>query len=369
MNKNSCIKLSLLTFLILFLLPFISIARTTIHTIGDSTVANYDPASYPQTGWGQVLNFFFNPDNIAINNKAVGGTSSKSFYDKYWTGVKSNIKAGDFVFIQFGINDAVTTTAIHTDAATTFKDYLTNYINETKSLGAYPVLITPQIWNSLTSGTWGAYPEAIRQLATSLNVPLIDLDISSKALVSLVSSDYASTFIYMGLVAGEYPNFPSGASDATHLQRMGAIEIAKLVVVGLKKVNSDVNVSTILIPNLIPTYKVNFIANNSTYGQITRSEYFPSGITLTAKALPIIGKKFDNWSGDLIDTKSITTFVMGTTEKTIHANFSIDNNYVKPSIMADFETVFPKTFDCSWGRVLTADAITIVNNPSVESVN
>jgi lysophospholipase L1-like esterase len=365
-NKNN-LKLSLLIYLILFIIPIAVIAKTTIHTIGDSTVANYDPTKYPQTGWGQVLNFFFNPDNIAINNKAVNGTSSKSFYNSYWTGVKSSIKTGDFVFIQFGINDKNSDPAIYTDPATTFKDYLTYYVNETKALGAYPVLITPQ--NSMTSVAWGTYPEAIRQLATSLNVPLIDLDVSSKALVTLVGSEYARTFIYMGLASGEYPNFPTGATDGVHLQRMGAIEIAKLVVDGLRKVSSDANINTSLISNLVPTYKVNFTTNNSTYGVVTRSEYFPTGITLTAKASPNFYKKFDNWSGDINNITPITTFVMGVTEKTINANFSLDNNYIPPSIMADFETVLPAAYDCSWGKVPTADAITIVDNPSIETVN
>lgn len=367
--KFSGVKLSVLLYLILFLIPFATIAKTTVHTIGDSTVADYSPTSYPQTGWGQVLSYFFNPDNVAIDNKAVSGTSSLSFYNSFWTGVKPNIKVGDFVFIQFGINDGVVTAGIHTDPATTFKDYLTKYVNETRALGAYPVLITPQIWNDLKSGTWNAYPAAIRELAVALSVPLVDLDVSSTALVNLVGTAYASTFIYLGLAPGEYPNFPLGKVDNTHFQRMGAIEMAKLVVQGLRNDSSDVNIKALLISNLVPTYKVNFTTNNSTYGQVTRSEYFPAGITLTAKAYPQIGKKFDSWSGDINDTNAISTFVMGTSPKTINGSFSLIANYDYTSLMADFETVSPKAFDCSWGKIPTADAITIVDNPSVEPIN
>ncbi|HYP16247.1 MAG TPA: hypothetical protein VEQ65_03470, partial [Opitutus sp.] len=57
---------------------------------------------------------------------------------------------GDYVTVQFGINDSANDTR-HTDPATTFKDFLRRYVNETRALGAYPILVTTQNRNAWTS--------------------------------------------------------------------------------------------------------------------------------------------------------------------------------------------------------------------------
>ena len=77
-----------------------------VHTIGDSTMANYEEGTTDKRGWGQMLNQFFMGD-IEVNNRAKSGASSKSFYNEapYWTTVKQQIAAGDYVFIQFAHND------------------------------------------------------------------------------------------------------------------------------------------------------------------------------------------------------------------------------------------------------------------------
>jgi rhamnogalacturonan endolyase len=106
-----------------------------------------------------------------------------------------------------------------------------------------------------------------------------------------------------------------------HFQEMGAIEMAKLVVQGIRGLSSDANVSK-LIPFLVPTYKVTFTSNNSAAGLITRTEFFPAGITVTAYAWPNAGFTFLNWSGSITGTKRNITFVMGTAAKTINATFS-----------------------------------------------
>jgi lysophospholipase L1-like esterase len=308
-------------------------AIITVHTIGDSTVQIWNSGYYPKKGWGQVLQYFFNAANVVIDDKAVGGTSSKSFYDNYWTAVKNSLQAGDFVFIQFGINDAVKTDPLrYTIPMTTFKDYLTLYVNETKAKGAIPVLVSTlnrNAWNATTPPTVYAayhdYPVATRQLAATLNVPLIDLDLMCTSLLQSVGPDYSTNFIYMNLAAGDYANYPTGQADNVHFQEMGAIEMAKLIVKGIRNLSGDANVSK-LIPYLTPTYKVTFSSNNSSAGLVTRTEYFPSGITVTAKAWPYSGHAFSSWSGDLTGTKAISSFTMGTTAKNITANFDSNSS-------------------------------------------
>ena len=124
----------------------------------------------------------------------------------------------------------------------------------------------------------------------------------------------------MNLVAGEYIQYAEGSKDNTHLQEIGAIEIAKQVVAGIQNLSSDQHIQK-LIPLLSPTYKVTFATNNPALGIITQSGYFPEGITFTAKAIPYNGAKFSNWSGDITGEKAITSYVMGNAEINIQANF------------------------------------------------
>ena len=107
-----------------------SYAVPTVYIIGDSTVSSYSSGSI--RGWGQYMSYFISSSKATISDKAVPGTSSKSFYDSFWTPIKNSLKSGDYVMIQFGINDAATDTARHTVAATTFKTYLTSFCNEAK---------------------------------------------------------------------------------------------------------------------------------------------------------------------------------------------------------------------------------------------
>lgn len=63
-----------------------------VFTIGDSTVQDYNDGYAPRKGWGQMLSFFFDKSKAVVYNKAIGGTSSKSFYEKHWADVKNQLK-------------------------------------------------------------------------------------------------------------------------------------------------------------------------------------------------------------------------------------------------------------------------------------
>ncbi|HEX2853860.1 MAG TPA: RICIN domain-containing protein [Opitutaceae bacterium] len=329
-SLRSAFKLVSSLLCLLGLLLFVQVAKAipTIYTIGDSTVQTYTTGYYPRAGWGQVLPHFFDSTKVTVVNKGVGGTSSKSYYDSQWTAVKALIKAGDYVTIGFGINDSAADTARHTEPFTTFQDYLTLFVNETKAKGAFPIIVATQprnAWNATTPPTiypaYHDYPVASRQLAGELGVPLIDLDQRAIALLQSVGQTYSTNFIYNHYLAGEWPNYPSGASDDVHFQEMGAIELAKLVVAGIRSLSGDANVSK-LIPFLKPTYKVTFTSNNPAAGLITRTENFPAGVTVTAYAWPNSGYTFSSWSGSISGTKRNLNFVMGTAARTITATFA-----------------------------------------------
>lgn len=305
-------------------------AVITLYTIGDSTVAPYTAAQFPQSGWGQQIGFFFNSANVVVVDKAVGGTSSKSYYENFWTPVKNGLKPGDFVTIQFGINDAAADVARHTVPFTTFTDFLKKFIAETRAKGAFPILVSTQNRNSWSPTdptkiypAYHDYPVATRQLAadTSINVPFVDLDKSCTALLESLQIFYVTHFIYLHTEPGEYSRFPTGHDDGVHFQESGAIEMARLVVNGIRGLSSDSNVSK-LIPSLLPTFPVSFSANTSNGGVVTRTQSFPAGIRVTAKALPATGVTFSGWSGGLSGTTSTVQFIMGSAPKSIMANFS-----------------------------------------------
>jgi pectinesterase len=113
----------------------------TIFMIGDSTMANKSLAGgNPERGWGHVLPGFFSED-IRVDNHAMNGRSSKSFIDEgRWDKVLSQMKKGDYVFIQFGHNDEKPRADRHTDPGTTFDANLRKFVNETRTKGGIPVL-------------------------------------------------------------------------------------------------------------------------------------------------------------------------------------------------------------------------------------
>lgn len=83
--------------------------KPKLFIIGDSTVKNgRGDGSNGQWGWGSFIANYFNADKIEVHNQALGGTSSRSYYNnpKLWQQVLDKVKPGDFVIMQFGHNDA-----------------------------------------------------------------------------------------------------------------------------------------------------------------------------------------------------------------------------------------------------------------------
>ncbi len=81
--------------------------RPVLFIIGDSTVKNgKGKGDGGQWGWGDFMSDFFDTTRIKIENKALGGTSSRTFQTRHlWDSVLMKIKAGDYLLVQFGHND------------------------------------------------------------------------------------------------------------------------------------------------------------------------------------------------------------------------------------------------------------------------
>jgi lysophospholipase L1-like esterase len=223
-----------LVFLMAFALPP---KKIKVWLIGDSTMANKEVKAYPETGWGMPFNYFFD-STVVVDNRAKNGRSTQSFIDeKLWQPVVDNLNEGDYVFIQFGHNDEVSTKKTYTTQEQ-FKNNLIRYVNETRAKKAIPVLITPVARRKFDStghivGTHEVYSEIIRSAAKQLNVPLIELDKKSQALLQQLGPE-TSKLLYNHLEPGEHPNYPDGKADDTHFNELGARKMAEIVLQEIK---------------------------------------------------------------------------------------------------------------------------------------
>jgi lysophospholipase L1-like esterase len=211
--------------------------KTIVYLIGDSTIAIKEVKAYPETGWGMPFALFFD-STIVVDNRARNGRSSRTFLEEgLWQPVANDLKAGDYVLIQFGHNDEVETKKSYTTKEQ-FKANLTRYISETKAKGATPVLLTPAARRKFDStgkieGTHDAYATLVRQVAKTQGVALIDLDQKSQQLIQGFGVE-GSKLLFNHLKPGEHPNYGAGKTDDTHFSELGARKMAQLVLASIK---------------------------------------------------------------------------------------------------------------------------------------
>lgn len=211
-----------------------------IYYAGDSIVAQKTIYVYPETGIGQMLPLYLKKCHI-IQNHAVNGRSTKSFIDESrLAAIYNDLRAGDFLFIQFGHNDEKKEDPNrYTEAYGDYQVNLEKFINVARNREAHPVLITPLCRRSFCEDgtlkdTHGDYPDAMKQVAARLNVPLIDLCTLSSRIVE-DAGDEGSKQWFMNFPANLYENFPAGKEDNSHLRPAGAILFAGIIAKELEK--------------------------------------------------------------------------------------------------------------------------------------
>ena len=193
----------------------------TVYLLGDSTVC--DQPREPFSSWGQMLTRFFQP-GIAIANHAESGESLKSSLGaRRLDKVLSLMKPGDYLFIQYGHNDQKEK-GEGVGAFTTYKADLKRFVAEARKRGGIPVLVTSMNRRNFGAdgkifSTLGDYPEAVRQLATEDNVPLIDLHAMSQAFYEALGPEKSALAFKDG--------------DGTHHNNYGSYELAKCIVEGI----------------------------------------------------------------------------------------------------------------------------------------
>ncbi len=171
-------------------------------TMRTGTMGNGDNG---QWGWGYLAHEYFDEDRITVENHALGGTSSRTFYRRLWPDVLKGIRPGDWVVIELGHNDngpydhdrarasipgigrdsleVVIQETGERETVYTFGEYMRRFIRDARERGAHPVLmsLTPRnAWEdedstviSRVSGTYGLWA---RQVARKEGVPFVDLN-------------------------------------------------------------------------------------------------------------------------------------------------------------------------------------------------
>jgi lysophospholipase L1-like esterase len=191
----------------------------TVFVAGDSTVCDWDPtasdAITPPTpsierGWAQELSQYLKP-GVAVANYAVSGTTSGGFYGSYFPAARTAMKAGDYLFVQFGHNDQKSAADI-----ASYQANLTNYINDAKAKNVTPVIFTPVARGTGTN--FAGLDGQARTLAMAQNVALVDLTNLSWA--------------YYQTLPDKTVLFVPG--QETHFTESGATQIAGLVANALK---------------------------------------------------------------------------------------------------------------------------------------
>ena len=202
--------------------------KIKIILIGDSTMTD-------NTGWGLGFRQFIDTNKVELINASRGGRSSMSYMKE---GRWSNALAlkGDYYLIQFGHNNEPGKPGRSTDMAT-FVSNMTQYVEDTRAIGAKPILVTPMTRRQWANGSTNKidsslapYAAEVRKIAAAKKVPLVELHDRSKELCESLGRDKCwELFSPTKTVNG------TNTFDNTHLRGPGHVMFAQLVVNELRK--------------------------------------------------------------------------------------------------------------------------------------
>ncbi len=202
---------------------------------GDSTVSPYGSAS-AQQGWGEHLFEFF-VGKVTVDNQAFAGRSIKTFmYDdvaetivaSHWSNIQKGLAPGDFVMIEFGINDSSAGSPRFV-AIPDFTRLLGVMADAILAKHATPIFVTPsalQYWvNGVeTNAREQPYADAMKQVAIQKSFLVDDLNARSVEYLNKIGQAAAAQ-VYIN-------------NDKAHFTLQGATEMAKLTTQELVRIAS-----------------------------------------------------------------------------------------------------------------------------------
>jgi len=228
--------------------------RPVLFVIGDSTAKNgQDNGNNGQWGWGHFFGDCFDSTKVSVENRALGGRSSRTFISEgLWAKVLAGVQPGDYVLIQFGHNDAgpyntgraraslpgnrdADTTVVmeatgKNETIHSFGWYMRQYARDTKAKGATPVLLSHIPRNMFTSKdsvavirNTNGFGKWTREAAAMEKVPYLDANKLIADKLDKLGKDTIQT-LYHG--------------DHTHTSRAGAILNAQTIAEGIRELKN-----------------------------------------------------------------------------------------------------------------------------------
>lgn len=227
-------------------------------TMRTGTMGNGDNG---QWGWGYFMPEYFDKNKVTVENHALGGMSSRTFYNRLWQDVLTGIRPGDWVIIELGHNDngpydsgrarasipgigndSLPVTIKETgdkETVYTYGEYMRRYIRDVRARGGNPILmsLTPRMaWDdkdstkvtrvNKTFGLWA------KQVAEAEGVPFVDLNEISARKFERFGKEKVKTMFYI---------------DRIHTSEFGARNNAESAVEGLKGL-ADVPLKDWMLP-------------------------------------------------------------------------------------------------------------------------
>ena len=213
---------------------------TTVFLCGNSTVV--DQENEPWSSWGQMITRWFD-DKVAIANYAESGLSATTFLaqgrlDKILT----QLKQGDYVIVEFGHNDEKEKKP-GDGAWYSYSRNLKIFADRVKAAGGNIIFCTPTARRAFEKdhktnrNTHGDYPEAMKTVAKRESVPVIELTQMSTTLYESLGEEKSKRAL-VHYPLGTFPGQDRELADNTHFNPFGAWQIAKMIVMGLKQLNS-----------------------------------------------------------------------------------------------------------------------------------
>jgi lysophospholipase L1-like esterase len=204
----------------------------------DSTAAQYAPERWPQMGWGMLLRCSLDA-SVTVDNRARAGRSTRTFIaEGLFDALAQQTNPGDTVLIQFGHNDASVTKPERYAGPVDYGANLRHFIAVVRGRKAQPVLLTPVAIRKFENGrvveSHGEYTQVARAVAAQTRTPLVDLDADSMAYFQSIGEEDSKKYYLHYNAADNIAAFPTGISDDTHFNELGARAVAALIARRLK---------------------------------------------------------------------------------------------------------------------------------------
>ena len=227
--------------------------KPMVFLAGDSTCMNGSGnGASGLWGWGSFFGEYLT-DDVVVDNEAVGGLSSRTFFNSVWPNILGFFKEGDFVLIQFGHND---TAPLNTGRARgtldgtgdkpqtvvmeknggpedvySYGHYLRMMVRQAKLRGVTPIILSPTPSNSWKDDkTMNTYANRFaawcKEVAEQEGVEYVDVNALGAAAYEKIGKEDAQKIYF---------------ADSVHTHEKGARLYCEITAKGLKDINSSMS--------------------------------------------------------------------------------------------------------------------------------